>query len=393
MAIEMTDHRMMREGRRRTLYVLPWAVQDGTGSSTPGHPLVPRFRALSELAKALTMLPIPRLFKNKKLHSEEKKRRQVVESYKVLINKGTASQLAAASALLNAPNDMDKNFLDCSNTNIQKTKGKSGNERWEGAVAMATAPRHWSEQFMKISKTEIAILRTADSMRPMYQIQASSVIFVRPLRAEETPLTGMRGFSFFQVETFARVYYFMVRDKHLNDWLEGLAAQLGEDIVSRSADVNSFSTTSLLESDEAYLAKPACWRLDKRRIFNFRRIIFNPQGIPQYLRSMNPCALVEDMLSKAFSLAYAEANGSAVASQWVAFLDRISVLQTLDFSMLPERERTAFLLNLYHLMVLHGSLIIGSPPSWASWQSFFNTSYLLSFDIVSIAEIEHNMLR
>lgn len=44
--------------------------------------------------------------------------------------------------------------------------------------------------------------------------------------------------------------------------------------------------------------------------------------------------------------------------------------------------------------VIHGSLVIGPPPSWSSWPSFFNNiAYLLSFDVVGIAEVEHNLLR
>jgi hypothetical protein len=144
---------------------------------------------------------------------------------------------------------------------------------------------------------------------------------------------------------------------------------------------------------QAYVAKPNTWRLDKRRIFNYRRIIFNYLGIPASTRDKSPNELIEDMLANAFELASAEAANCAAPRQWIVFLDKITILQVLDFSKLNDVDKAAFLLNLYHLMVLHGSLIIGPPPSWASWQAFFNTSYLLLCDIVSIAEIEHNMLR
>jgi hypothetical protein len=110
---------------------------------------------------------------------------------------------------------------------------------------------------------------------------------------------------------------------------------------------------------------------------------------------MHPCKLVEGILSKCFTLSALEANGLASDTvNWLVFMEELSALQTVDISLLNETEKVAFLLNLYHLMVLHGSLIIGPPPSWSSWQSFFNTvTYSLSFDIVSIAELEHNMLR
>ena len=261
---------------------------------------------------------------------------------------------------------------------------------------MATAPRSWSEQFIKLSKTEIAIYRGSEAARASHVIQTSSIFCVRPMRSEETPLhllaSHMSNFAFFQVETFARVFYFMVREKQLIDWLNAFIAILGPNNVHLTS-VETVPPDMIAGSDEAYVAKPSTWRLDKRRIFNYRRIIFNVLGLPASVREKSPGELVEDMLCNAFDLASVEASNTAVPRQWIAFLDKITVLQVLDFSKLGETERSAFLLNLYHLMVLHGSLILGPPPSWASWQAFFSTSYLLLFDIVSIAEIEHNMLR
>jgi hypothetical protein len=148
---------------------------------------------------------------------------------------------------------------------------------------------------------------------------------------------------------------------------------------------------------------------------------------------------------------------------WGSFLDELSVLQIVNITALPQKERAVFFLNLYHVMVtslpflalpclaflfvtlhaslsircaavpyntipyhamlynaipyitthsnaphamyfnaipcyapqvIHGSLVIGPPPSWSSWPSFFNNiAYLLSFDVVGIAEVEHNLLR
>ena len=45
-------------------------------------------------------------------------------------------------------------------------------------------------------------------------------------------------------------------------------------------------------------------------------------------------------------------------------------------------------------MVLHGCLVIGPPPSWKNWNSFFNNiAYIVSYEMISIAEVEHNILR
>jgi hypothetical protein len=404
MSIETNDHRLM--GRRRTLYLVPWPDSAVSSTISPVSPtshsnhasLVARIRAFSEIAKAIPMVPIPRMFKNKKLSSEERKRRQIAESYKALVAKSSAQQLALANACFGQQNEFDKTFLDNSQTTL-KLRGKSG-DKYEGGAAMATAPRSWSEQFIKLSKSELAIYKGHEAARPSHVIPAQSIFCVRPMKVEETPLHLLTShgssFAFFQLETFARVFYFMVREKQLIDWLNAFEKILGGNgsIVHFSNVTDSLQPPEIVAgSDEAYVAKPTTWRLDKRRIFNYRRIIFNYLGLPASVREKTPNELVEDMLSNAFALAAAEANNSAAPRQWIAFLDKITVLQVLDFSKLQDAEKAAFLLNLYHLMVLHGSLIIGPPPSWASWQAFFNTSYLLLFDIVSIAEIEHNMLR
>ena len=79
---------------------------------------------------------------------------------------------------------------------------------------------------------------------------------------------------------------------------------------------------------------------------------------------------------------------------WIKFLDEISLLQTINISILSEKERVAFFLNLYHAMVIHGSLVVGPPPSWNTWNAFYNNiSYIFGYEMLSIAEIEHNILR
>ena len=124
MSIDTNDHRLL--GRRRTLYLVPWpdpassSLSSATNSTASNVSLIARIRAYSEITKAMPLLPIPRLYKNKKMSSEEKKRRQIVESYKSLLIKNSQTQLAQANSLLGPSNDFDKTFLDNPTTNIQK---------------------------------------------------------------------------------------------------------------------------------------------------------------------------------------------------------------------------------------------------------------------------------
>jgi hypothetical protein len=228
------------------------------------------------------------------------------------------------------------------------------------------------------------------------------------MRLEEVP---MSGFSFLQVETFSRVYYLMVRsDMQLNDWIQAFITLLGGQIM-RSPFESTTGSSSPLETplglsqlseaeDELYIAKSSCWKLDKKRIFNYRRIIFNPHGLVEKWRNVSPNTLIEGILTTAFAISHYEqpAKNNNTEQQltllWVRFLDEISLLQTVNLSSLSESERIAFFLNLYHVMVIHGHMTIGPPPAWNYWNAFFNhITYLIGYEVVSIADVDHNLLR
>ena len=59
--------------------------------------------------------------------------------------------------------------------------------------------------------------------------------------------------------------------------------------------------------------------------------------------------------------------GKATVSQWIDFLNQLSYIQYINITTLNEIEKTALLLNLYHIMIIHVSLIIGPPASWARY--------------------------
>ena len=60
-------------------------------------------------------------------------------------------------------------------------------------------------------------------------------------------------------------------------------------------------------------------------------------------------------------------TGKATVSQWIDFLNQLSYIQYINITTLNECEKTALLLNLYHVMIIHVSLIIGPPASWARY--------------------------
>lgn len=404
---------MIHEGRRRILYFIPLPEGQERGATLSVDEIdsqAPRLRPFSEISKVLNLVPIPRMHKNKRLSSLEKRRRQIVESYRTLLKFDAASiPMSRFMAYLSQTSSADRDYLD-GNTSVTQRIKQRGNQEvdsWEGAVGMATSRRHWIEYHLIVSKTDVSMYRKQHSARaslprrPAMRINMSSVVSVQPMRFQDIPL---QGFSFFQVETFSRVYYFMVRsDIQLQQWIEAFVHFLGKEVLHSPFDesyLNHFAQNGQPPSgrfsepdSEAYLAKSACWKLDKKRIFNYRRIIFNPAAMSSKYANISPNAFIEGILANVLLLSNADSNKNN-AFQWVRFMDEVSWLQTINVSKLNENERISFFLNLYHIMVLHGSLVVGPPPAWNYWNAFFNNiTYLFGYEIVSIADIDHNILR
>lgn len=411
MSIEVNDQRILKNRRRRTVYLLPWletfpqSTQNSTMSSLLAASAVDildektrnklsfRFRPYSEISKVFPMLAIPRLHKNKKLSAEERKRRQIVESYKNLVQKnGTPTQFMNVESFMNPPSALDQGLLENSfapslvsrsrskivapnlSREVSVTAMMAGVEtpntgavdfslKYEGTVCMAISSRHWSENVLRITKSGIAILPNSESVRAYTNISVKSIFCIRQMKREETPIFFLKSLAFFQIETFARVYYFMVKEKYVTAWMQFFQVMYGSAIVKLPSDPIGKVLYTFPEPAEAYIARPTCWKLDKKRIFNYRRIIFSPKCIPIKYQSSSPNEIIEDILASAFALSAAESTSSAEASDWVKFLDDITVVQTLNFSKLNEKDKIAFLLNIYHLMVVHASLILGPPLS------------------------------
>ena len=230
----------------------------------------------------------------------------------------------------------------------------------------------------------MSLLQKSESI----SISQHSILFVRSLEQELYPFPG---FGFFEIETFYKVYLFMVNDEPAaKAWVKVLVELYGRKIIdpSQSWMEKAFAIPDF--DADAFLVRPACLKLGKKRVFNFRRVVFSTHSsLPRALLALTPNEVIEKALHEAFLLLDDTTN----APLWVTFMDTVSALQVVDLSPLSGTEQTAFLLNLYHTMVIHGMLILG-PPVPSSWSSFFNTvSYLVGFDVVSLNELECNGIR
>jgi len=447
------------EGKRKYVYMLtvPEILQSENNLEESEQQQFnwrsPRLRTYSEIIKQLQMVPIPKLHKNKRLSTVEKRRRQIVESFRTLMRsvQGTSQQSTGATVgdagnltvrkyfqFLANIQDIDRNFLG-GNIQLYIKPQKDGSTNYEGHAALAVSRRHFTEQYVILNKQYLSFKSSMESKKYNIVIKTDNIVSVQSVRSENSLV--LDHFGFLQIETWSRVYYILVRsDIQVNEWLQAFVTILGSQcmhspyrsvyfekssssIVDASETMkivgigpsnpaislsNNSNAVSILDREElVYYARPICWKLDrKRRIYNYRRIMFRKlydgsgsnapvsNGSVSNLSNLSPNAIIEHILHHAFYLVKAIQHNTVNDIDWVKFWDDISLLQVIDLSSLTESQRMAFFLNLYHVMVLHGSLLYGPPPVWNHWNAFFNhICYVVNFEVMSIAEIEYCILR
>jgi hypothetical protein len=464
--IELNDHK--RDNRRRRFYYM-LTIHDllkanNEAMLSVNHDQLPiRLKTYSEIQKhsgnAIPLVNIPKMHKNKKFSALEKRRRQIVESYRVALKnaspsghhghnaKESAEALKQLKTFLLPITEVDNSFLGGNITLYEKygsstTSGQGGGgsgdriKSWEGHVALALSRRHFTEQYMVVNREAIYLRKNMDSKKNNLVIKCDSIVSVQSLPVEYCPIPE---FSILQIETYPRIYYFLLRSNlQVNQWLEVFITILGhkcmnspyrmidfadkshithQSTANNNNNINNsscFSPTSpggnnnnnttvalaallstnnpvinimnntantisipannnitMLEPMETvYYERPADLKGDKRRIYNYRRIFFTTTIGDRY-QHIHPNDLIVSILKTAFFLTSEAEHNTATEYDWVKFWDEISLLQCVDLRKLNEIEKTAFFLNVYHVMVLHGALIFG-PPNTGIWNAFFS---------------------
>ena len=183
---------------------------------------------------------------------------------------------------------------------------------------------------------------------------------------------------------------------------------------------------------EEYLHKSSVYSCKQRRLLNNRKFAFNSLGKIGFgdregADCIHPLTLVQIVLRKALQ-PMDEQDTTALDE----FLDAASRLKTANLTGLGETEKCAFvsllrvtdrvtrkmwpfscysdqlifshytaslllhlqLINLYHVMVMHGFLLFGTPLNSFKFVNHFNMiSYEVGDDIFSLTELEHNIIR
>ena len=322
----------------------------------------------SDSIKYVTSVSSPRIS-----YSEETRR---VLGYAYF--QGQSRQAPKVRQLNSAMNVADSHFLKRSPPDLQTSKIKQVIFK-SGYIARAISDHHWREEFVRLLDHYVAFFHP-ERLKPHFRINLKSVIKGRKLPPDEAP--DMPGYSFLELETIGRKIYLMFSSEETRD--EWTAAMNGIILKYRKTEAESNRLDGFDNPTDQFMHRSSMWTCEKRLLLNCRHFSFRPPKFP-----VSAVALVEEALLLSFE---ARETGNEIAM--VHFLDKASALKDVDMYQLQGNERVAFLLNLYHLMIMHAYFLLGPPESSFTYVNMMKmVSYQISDDIFSLAELDLNIIR
>ncbi|CAB9531330.1 Protein of unknown function, DUF547 [Seminavis robusta] len=257
-------------------------------------------------------------------------------------------------------------------------------------VARALSDHHWIEEWANITERGVNFYHP-ERKKANHRVGIQSITKVNKLDSNLSP--KFPNYSFLSLETLGRTTYLMfASETDRDDWVRVISrlAKLAPSAVdSMETESEGHASTALLELQnpkDEFLHKSSLWDFKHRRVLNCRRFSFRAR---EKASRQDPLSLAEDALHKAL-----DPRNESDDDILVSFLDSAAKLKEANVHGLGEEERLAFFLNVYHTMVMHAYLVLGTPASSFQWISYFNSiSYQCSDDIFSLAELEHCILR
>eukprot|EP00123_Amoebidium_parasiticum_P012939 comp21672_c0_seq1/m.30498 comp21672_c0_seq1/g.30498 ORF comp21672_c0_seq1/g.30498 comp21672_c0_seq1/m.30498 type:complete len:1017 (-) comp21672_c0_seq1:48-3098(-) len=247
----------------------------------------------------------------------------------------------------------------------------------EGPIARAVWESRWVESWAVLD-TATLCLYGHYNRRAEVHISLLDITSVCDLKGPE-PFRS----SFLEVHTIGRVYYLAMATAGERDlWrmkLQSQMAALGAASTDLSAEVADPLETYTTRSRRR-------WDSD-RMVMNERRMYFGRQE-----SVVSPNDQIEHILRLAFAC-----HVESPKEKLIEYLDASSTLKLISMQALAglsQAQRLSFFLNMYHCLVAHSLLILGSPKSSREVSRFFSdSSFEVGGQVFSISEIEQNILR
>ena len=459
--IEIDD---FRRGRRRRLAYMV---------SVPGHPT--RLRSYMQLANVIPMMMMKEDGSEKRLPHAEQRRRQIMVSLRKMDLRSRSNPKVSQllQKLFAEENELDNFFLKKSaqssakDTTSQDTIAIGGERsvfsqskydglldnftsaaplqnvanrrysissyfresnvsspsmftndlkavRMEGAVAVCTGRRSWSEEWAVLNGRYLEIfMPQMPKHLQIPRIWIGQIKSVGKLERDDKPF---QGYEFFSIGTPSRVYYFCVKNAEiLEQWLDALLviqrpspAVLKEVTDEHTLKVINSAYPSLGEellcdSDEpeACIVHSGDYLSSLPPVLNMRCMAFKNIAIKREMSqyTISPVELSQDVLRRIVRYcnprndALNSSVGGNSSSEWVQFSDRIHLLQIVSLGDLTRDELTAFFLNVYHTLLTHAFVVYGVPSRAREWKSLKEKAvYEIAGDLVSLRDIDEIIL-
>ena len=291
--------------------------------------------------------------------------------------------------------------------------------RMEGAVAVCTGRRSWSEEWAVLNGRyfEIFMPQMAKHLRLPTRILISQIKSVSMLTKDMKPFEG--GYEFFTIGTAARTYYFCVKNRHMLDlWLDALLVFQRPPVMLLEETEENEQATAVLkaaypvlgedlhtDSDEpeACIIHPGNFLATLPGVLNMRRVSFYATfaGRVEPSQELSPVNLSQELLRKIVHICNPNDdplntsfdNSNPSSYEWIAFSDRVCLLQTVALQDLTRDEITAFFLNIYHTLLTHAFIVYGVPGRPMEWKSFKSkAAYEIAGDVMSLRDIDEIIL-
>jgi hypothetical protein len=179
---------------------------------------------------------------------------------------------------------------------------------------------------------------------------------------------------------------------------------------------------SAAQTFRGLVSYPKTWKSEKRGVLNARKFCLFTSNSPS---QPSACERVAALLQRALALAEMHYNegekisalssgissnnssssgsgsgsGDSMANEWISFMNKAAELQSLELNTASDTnssddDKLCLFLNLYHVMVIHATLVYGLPKTLSEWNRVFNRlSYECFGDVLTIAELEHRILK
>lgn len=257
-----------------------------------------------------------------------------------------------------------------------------------GFVARALSEHHWREEWATLSSDNscqsVLHFYHPDQKKPHFTLLIKNIVNVCLCNTEESLF---KDHQMFQIETLGQTTYLLMNsDDEVKRWVGEI-----NNLREQCAMNPSVSILNMVDYDgKEFLHKSSTFKCKQRRILNYRIFLFDKSN----KTSLDPCTLSQLILTKALSLSNLSDASTFDLNRLVDFLNLTSQLKAVDISILSDNQRVAFFLNLYHTMIAHAFLVLSPPNNMFQFVTFFNKiAYQINDDILSLAELEHNVIR